>query len=365
MTISFSCENCGKTLSTSDEKIGKKARCPGCGTILQVPGSVTTANASELGLEDDGGLEVDDDDIATSPKRRRQRSTPSACPMCGEAVTSQDKSCPTCGETLSRNSRGGIGTDGKADFGEAVQFSWEHMKRDPASMIVPFVIFMAINFGVTIPRSILDALSDLLAQKQNNEAVAALIPVGVVVLSVLEYVLRTYTTAGMWLYWTQLARGERPGFQVLFSGGRYIWRLFLVDLVGGLMFGGFLIVVCGLIALVFAAIGQLMSVGVWVCIGVGMLLALAFWSVWWMTPLYVIDREARPTEAITMSIAGGSRNFSAFLALMVLNFVLGFLGILMCCIGILATMPIGLLAGTVMYLQITNQHFTNEPFADD
>lgn len=37
MSIEIGCTGCGQTLRVADEHAGKKARCPACGTIVQVP----------------------------------------------------------------------------------------------------------------------------------------------------------------------------------------------------------------------------------------------------------------------------------------------------------------------------------------
>ncbi len=37
MAIEIGCTGCGQTLRVADEHAGKKARCPSCGTIVQVP----------------------------------------------------------------------------------------------------------------------------------------------------------------------------------------------------------------------------------------------------------------------------------------------------------------------------------------
>ncbi len=39
MSIEMQCTGCGQTLRVGDDHAGKRARCPSCGTITQVPGS--------------------------------------------------------------------------------------------------------------------------------------------------------------------------------------------------------------------------------------------------------------------------------------------------------------------------------------
>jgi len=44
MPIQFSCTNCDKTLRVKDESAGKRAKCPACGTVLQIPAASAAAS---------------------------------------------------------------------------------------------------------------------------------------------------------------------------------------------------------------------------------------------------------------------------------------------------------------------------------
>src|SRR5262245_14748728 len=43
MPISFGCHQCGKQLQARDEFRGRRLKCPGCGTILTIPGGGAAA----------------------------------------------------------------------------------------------------------------------------------------------------------------------------------------------------------------------------------------------------------------------------------------------------------------------------------
>src|SRR5438270_8920383 len=43
MPVSFGCHNCGKQLQARDEFAGRRLKCPGCGTILTIPGGAAAA----------------------------------------------------------------------------------------------------------------------------------------------------------------------------------------------------------------------------------------------------------------------------------------------------------------------------------
>src|SRR5262245_16664682 len=48
--ISFSCTGCGKPLKVKVELVGKKVKCPGCGTVVVVPSEITEG-AGSPGIE--------------------------------------------------------------------------------------------------------------------------------------------------------------------------------------------------------------------------------------------------------------------------------------------------------------------------
>jgi phage FluMu protein Com len=51
MPITFSCNSCNKKLRVKDELAGRKVKCPGCATVLQVPATST----EEAGVAAGGG----------------------------------------------------------------------------------------------------------------------------------------------------------------------------------------------------------------------------------------------------------------------------------------------------------------------
>jgi len=42
--IKFSCDNCGHKIDTSDERAGKRGKCPGCGSVITVPEKTILVN---------------------------------------------------------------------------------------------------------------------------------------------------------------------------------------------------------------------------------------------------------------------------------------------------------------------------------
>jgi hypothetical protein len=61
MAIQSICVGCGKTLSVADEHAGRRARCPACGHVYTVAGTVAQPNPSGLQMEIDGGYQHSDE----------------------------------------------------------------------------------------------------------------------------------------------------------------------------------------------------------------------------------------------------------------------------------------------------------------
>lgn len=92
MAIDVFCE-CGKALTVPPALRGKKVKCKGCGTVLQVP-AVPLAESAEQPTE--GDYEV------VAPGQRQV-----TCPACGAHAAPEDAACLACGATL-----GGAGSAG-------------------------------------------------------------------------------------------------------------------------------------------------------------------------------------------------------------------------------------------------------------
>jgi len=99
VAIQVSCSHCHAKLTTDDSKAGRKAKCPKCGGVIEIPmppslgaDDVLEAEVDPFrGLSDDYQLE----DPVPAPTATADRKP---CPMCGEMIAKDAVKCRYCGE---------------------------------------------------------------------------------------------------------------------------------------------------------------------------------------------------------------------------------------------------------------------------
>lgn len=115
MSISVSCESCGKQLKVKDEAAGKRVKCPDCGKAVQIPqpDDVMDAEADYDNPFSGGGISSDGPDYDRKP-----------CPACGEMIVNTAAKCRFCGEifdaTLKKTSKARSGKSGTSDTDAAM-----------------------------------------------------------------------------------------------------------------------------------------------------------------------------------------------------------------------------------------------------
>jgi DNA-directed RNA polymerase subunit RPC12/RpoP len=220
VTIEFSCQTCGKTLSTSDDKAGRKAKCPQCGDPVVVPAPTSG--------------ETDDEALAELPaiKTGSAKSTRlTKCPMCGAGVSPGDASCAACGEPLVEAAvRRRVSTEPQRfEIGVVLSRTWDIFKQDLGLVVGSQLVLGLLTFAAFIPGIGL-FLAGILTMDQ-GPAGPDIQPMNIILFAVGGLLALVGMAVAQWLLagntklMLGLVRGEEVGIGTLFQGGRFFWRL--------------------------------------------------------------------------------------------------------------------------------------------
>jgi predicted RNA-binding Zn-ribbon protein involved in translation (DUF1610 family) len=94
MAFKFPCPKCGKRLKATEEMVGRRAQCPDCKAIMEVPAPVYDVEAVPEPLPPvETGYSLQPEAPAPVAEERRQ-----PCPKCGEMILERAVKCRYCGE---------------------------------------------------------------------------------------------------------------------------------------------------------------------------------------------------------------------------------------------------------------------------
>ena len=328
MTIDFHCPHCDKSLKTSEDKAGRQAKCPGCGEVIDIPGTRepevdSTPQAESLEVESTS----DRLSLPTTPGGTRP------CPMCGEQIKAAAIRCRFCGEVFQSPEHGRGRPSGFREMrpfppGEVISEAWRIFTDRMGLLIgsylaMSIIITMAI-FAGWMPFAIASALFD---QGKTTEGAAAAC-VGAVTL-ILAMCFVFYIQSGYLILQVKAAREQPAEFGDLFAGGRFFLRLVLSSLLFGLM----------------------VNLGIVSCIIPGVLLALMFWPF----AHVLVDQDRSVFECLSRAKELTDGNWGSMFIVLIFAFACLIAGYFACGIGLIFAFPYTQVLYAVAYDRMTCQ----------
>lgn len=336
MTIEFSCSHCDKVLKTSDDKAGRKAKCPQCGEPITVP--LLESSETDDGFDEFNETVPEESSfLAEKPVREEDSFLAGGqieCPMCGSPVPAGAAKCEACGETLrtSGRARSGRWEPRIFDIGETFSRAWEVYKANLGFAIaIPLVagsIYIAASIAIGIVFAILQlSVARMVGGGNGAEVFSLLIAL---IQNAIVYSVMFYFQLGGQLTFLKIVRGENPEFNEMFSGGPFLWRMIICSIIYGL------VVMLGFVALIIP----------------GIILALMFWPFSYI----LVDRNLPGIESFSTArevMAGNKLNFFGLSLLLGGITLLG--GIVTLGFGLIFIIPFTYMVQTVAYAEMTSQ----------
>lgn len=314
MTIKFSCQHCGKLLTTSDDKAGRKARCPHCGDVLIVPSAEFVS------------LSAPRAPAATEPTQDRRR-----CPLCGTLLSAAEQRCPACGESLPQARFTNRQQPRRIQPGEVMSATWNMFGQRFGLLVSAYLMFIMLICGAVM--LIVFGLIIMLAlfSGPNREEVAfGLSLAALVAMPCLLVGIDGYLAPGLTRIFLGVSRGEQVTLSSLFTVGSRCWGRALVVLLGYFM---------------------LVGLGLMLCVLPGIMLMLRYWPV-----LYVlVDEDLPALECFSRAAEITRNNWETILVLGILTLLIELAANLLCVLLMIVIHPLIMLVFSTAYVKLTGQ----------
>lgn len=210
----------------------------------------------------------------------------------------------------------------RLDVGESISYGWKKFQENAG----PFVILMLVVVAATFVVSMLGQLVLLPAMNRNGSAFLSLI--GFSVVMVLQFVVAFFLQAGVFRAGLGVTKGVTPQVSMLTDTtniGPFALTVVLVGL--GALVGYILCIIPGIIWLLFTA----------------------------YAPIIALDKGVGPGDAIKQSIDWVKDNFGKVFLIILVAYAVYYVGIILCCVGVLATGPIALVAIIYSYRALNQE----------
>ena len=333
MPIEFRCSQCNQLLRVPDDSAGKAARCPKCQALMSVPagesalppavfvqpmGAPPPPPPSSGNPFGDSGGRNPFGEPASSPNLN-----PYASPAIAMGLPSPYFARLAPIERVPVNPQ-------RVSFETVFNQAWQVWQSNLGLLVGITVTIFVINFAVTIPAGIVQAI---LEENGQRDALAVVR----VVTQIIAGSLQVYLGIGQSQVLIKLFRRQPANFTELFGAGYLFWPVLGAFLLFGLLFALsflFLIIPC-----------------------------VIFYLRLWPFRFLIIDQNAGPIESFSQAAEITSGNWGTALLLMLVSIGLFFMGCVSCYIGLLFAMPLISALWVAAYLLMAGQLSTYAPYA--
>jgi phage FluMu protein Com len=346
MPIEFRCPGCFKLLRTPDESAGKRAKCPQCGTISDVPlssgneglaGPVAPLPPQETVPPPSSGSPFAET-TPTKPSRPSPDLNPYASPV--PVAYESSTQLPGAAQLAHRS----IAVD------DVLNRSFAVFKEQMGQCALMGLISVAIGMGIGMATGVFR-----LAAQASGEI--AVIVAAVILEQLVSILVQTFIHLGQLIFSIRLARTGVAQLNDLFSAGPYYLRGLLAAILLPAMVLGVLTLCLtpGLVAILTedpVIFGSLLAAGAVVGSPLAFYLAMRFYLV----NLFIVDRNLGVIEAFRASSTFMKGNkLMTFVAMIVAGVLGSLFTCVTCFVGVILVVPfMGVFAAT-LYLTATGQ----------
>lgn len=245
--------------------------------------------------------------------------------------------------------------------GAAVRRAWRIFRRDP--MLILGAVW-CLQLMSMFYQYFAGVMNSWLAEQNPGVGVDLLLTVSVAVAGVAT---QLWLGVGQAIVLVNAAYERPTSLNELFSGGPFFWSYVLGTIVFGLAIGILafaimlpLVLISGLVALGFNGQGNgaILSVGIFLIVigGFTAFSGLVYASIrLYLYQFLVVDRGMGGIEAISVSFQITKGRTLELFGSMLYAFLIGMSGLLMCCVGIIFTVPLGVFVLSCAYVLIASE----------
>lgn len=338
MPIEFRCTSCFKLLRTPDESVGKKAKCPQCGSVVDVPSG-----------SDGKDFEVPDGDVPRDPFAQ------STAPTRDEDATFNPYSAP---ETIAQPFAPEPSLEGlqhtTIGFDDVLRRSFELTKSQLGPVALCGLVSLGIYVGVSMVSGVIGVSLEGAGQVLGQPALQIL---GQVVQQGIGFLVNTFFELALINVGLRLARTGTVEISDLFNVSHLYGRGLAINFLRAvLMFAVVLVFVAPAAASLFLEEVTMIVVAFVVAMIPAMIMATYVYYRLYLVLFFLVDRNLGVIECLRASDHFMTSNkMTTFLVVLVVGLLSGAVVLFTLCVGMVVVWPFGGILSATIYLLATGQ----------